>query len=146
MCLCPLLVDVPSVVVAITGIVVYIISTAHPQGRGMQHWVAQPQLIQLFKANCRFSEASIRRAITEGCPTAQYRQATPQEQAWLKEQGAVSANTTRVQLITLSRAKQAARDLGMSSAFAAQFDSLPLAQAMPLSVATAVGVEPQLCA
>lgn len=123
----------PALVIA--GIVVYLISTAHPQGRGMQHWLAQPQVLQLFLANSRYKEASIRKAMTEGATAGQYRQASAAELAWLKEQGVVTANTTRVQLISLSRAKQAARTLGMAAAFVAQLDILPMSQVVSLAAA-----------
>lgn len=89
-------------------------------------------MLQLLQSGGKDSEATIRRAITEGAGPAQYRAASPSELAWLKEQKAVTAGTKAVKLVSLNRAKWVCRYLGRA-VLATQLDNITLNHGVSLT-------------
>ena len=94
-----------------------------------------PHAVKLLVQNSKYSEATIKAALTADTTSTQYRRATAAELSWLKQQGAVGRKTTLICLVSLKKCLNVGREHGVPASLLAQLAQQP--QAVPLAAAAA---------
>jgi hypothetical protein len=133
-------------VVTVAGLAQWIIRGSLSNTRTQQQWVVLPHAVQLFVKNSKYSESTIRVALsgsTSSTTSNQYRRATPSELAWLKQQGAVDRRSTLVALVSLSKCLEVGKGHGVPTHILEQLKQQPQAVSLPTTAMAAAPAPPQ---
>ena len=133
-------------VVTVAGLAQWIIRGSLSNTRTQQQWVVLPHAVQLFVKNSKYSESTIRVALsgsTTSTTSNQYRRATPSELAWLKQQGAVDRRSTLVALVSLSKCLEVGKGHGVPTHILEQLKQQPQAVSLPTTAMAAAPAPPQ---